>query len=74
MFSKKATEIDEILTVNLTFTKIKCQREGEDFIIFCGLLRKHELYFAHNVKSLKKSDQPDLTIYSGQVLPNGHRQ
>ena len=22
----------------------KCQIDGEDFAIFCGLLRKHELY------------------------------
>ena len=21
-----------------------CQIDGEDFVIFCGLLRKHELY------------------------------
>ena len=27
----------------------KCQIDGEDFIIFCGLLRKHELYLV-NVK------------------------
>ena len=23
----------------------KCQIDGEDFVIFCGLLRKHELYY-----------------------------
>ena len=43
MFSKKATKIDEILTVNLTLCS-KCQIDGEDFVNFCGLLRKHELY------------------------------
>ena len=43
MFSKKATKIDEIFTVNLTLCS-KCQIDGEDFVIFCGLLTKHELY------------------------------
>ena len=42
MFSKKATKIDEIFTVNLTLCS-KCQIDGEDFVNFCGLLRKHEL-------------------------------
>ena len=43
MFSKKATKIDKIFTVNLTLCS-KCQIDGEDFVNFCGLLRKHELY------------------------------
>ena len=43
MFSKKATKIDEIFTVDLTVTTY-CQIEGEDFEKFCGLLRKRELY------------------------------
>ena len=43
VFSKKATKIDQIFTVDLTLTT-QCQIEGEDFINFCGLLRKHELY------------------------------
>ena len=42
MFSKKATKIDEIFTVKLTLCS-KCQIDGEDFINFCGLLRKYEL-------------------------------
>ena len=42
MFSKKATKIDEIFTVNLTVPS-KCQLYGEDFVKFCGLLRKQEL-------------------------------
>ena len=42
MFSKKATKIDQIFTVDLMFTK--CQIEGGDFFNLCGLLRKHELY------------------------------
>ena len=37
-----ATKIDKIFTVNLTFTT-QCQIDGEDFINFCGFLRKHEL-------------------------------
>ena len=42
MFSKKATKFDEIFSVDLTLCT-KCQIGGEDFFIFCGLLRKHEL-------------------------------
>ena len=47
MFSKKATKIDEIFTVNLTLCSRR-QIDGEDFINFCGLLRKHELYYEGN--------------------------
>ena len=43
MFSKKATKFEEIFTVDLTLCS-KCQIDGEDFVNFCGLLRKHELY------------------------------
>ena len=43
MFSKKAKKIDEIFTIDLTVTTI-CQIDGEDFVNFCGLLRKHEQY------------------------------
>ena len=43
MFSKKAKKIEEILTVYLTLYN-KCQIDGEDFVNFCGLLRKHKVY------------------------------
>ena len=43
MFSKKATQIYKIFTIYLIFTTW-CQIIGEDFINFCGLLRKNELY------------------------------
>ena len=42
MFSKKATQIDEIFTADLTLCN-KFQIDGEDFVNFCGLLRKHKL-------------------------------
>ena len=42
-FSEKATKIDKIFTVNLTVCS-NCQIDGEDFVNFCGLLRKYELY------------------------------
>ena len=42
MFSEKATKIDEIFNVNLILCS-KCQIDGEDFVDFCGLLRKQEL-------------------------------
>ena len=38
VFSKKATKIDEIFTVNLTLTTY-CQINGEDYVNFSGLLR-----------------------------------
>ena len=43
MFSKKATKIDEIFTVDLKLCS-KRQIDGEDCVNFCGLLRKYELY------------------------------
>ena len=42
MFSKKATKIGELFTVDLTSCS-KCQIDSEDFVDFCGLLRKQEL-------------------------------
>ena len=42
-FSEKATKIDKIFTVNLTVYS-NHQINGEDFVNFCGLLKKHELY------------------------------
>ena len=41
MFSKKATKFDKILTVDLMLCT-KCQTNGDDFVTFCGILRKHE--------------------------------
>ena len=43
MFSKKATKSYKIFTVETL--KYKRQIDGRDFVIFWGLLRKHELYF-----------------------------
>ena len=45
MFSKKATKVEKIFILDLTLCS-KCQIDGEDFVKFCGLLRKHELYTA----------------------------
>ena len=42
MFSKKATKIEEIFTVDLTLCS-KRQINGEDFVNFCGLLRNKAL-------------------------------
>ena len=42
IFSKKVTNFDETFTVDLMLCS-KCQIDGEDFVNFCGLLRKHEL-------------------------------
>ena len=40
--SEKATKVDEIFTVDLTLTTY-FQIDGEDFVNFCGLLRKHKI-------------------------------
>ena len=45
MFSKKATKFDKIFTVDLTLCS-RFQIDGEDFVNFCGRLRKRELYKA----------------------------
>jgi len=51
MFFKKATQKDEVFIVVLTLFS-KCQIDGEDFVNFCGLLRKYKLYFVDvNVES-----------------------
>ena len=42
VYVKKATKFDEIFTVDLTLCS-KCQIHSEDFINFCGILRKPEL-------------------------------
>ena len=44
-FSEKATKIEKIFTVYLTVCSNR-QIDGEDFINYCGLLRKHELYLS----------------------------
>ena len=55
MFSKKATKFEKIFTIDLTSCS-KCQIDGEDFVNFCGLLRKHELYKINIVASRQKLD------------------
>ena len=66
MFSKKATKIDEIFTVDLTLCS-KYQIYHEDFVNFRGLLRKYELYvFSQNKmmltqpKNLINFDPPEI--------------
>ena len=51
-FSKKATKIDEIFTVDLTLCS-KSQIYGEDFVNFHGLIRKYELYLTMTSKVLQ---------------------
>ena len=77
MFSKKATKVVTIFTVNLTVCS-NHQLDGEDFVNFCGLLKKRELYLSgylvskveHNLvsndahrKKPHNHDQIALTIY-----------
>ena len=51
MFSKKATKIDELFTVDLTYCR-KHQIDGEHFVDFCSLLRKLELYETAIIQNL----------------------
>ena len=44
VYFKKVTKIDKIFTDEFTLTTC-CQIDGEDFVNFCGLLRKCELYY-----------------------------
>ena len=53
MFSKRATKIDEIFTVDLTLCS-KSQINNEDFVNFRGLLRKYYLLkFVFSKKATK---------------------
>jgi len=63
MFSKKATKIDKIFTVNLTITTY-CQLDGEDFVIFFGLLRKYELYLE---KEKMSGENMTIEIFPTQI-------
>ena len=60
MFSKKATKIEEIFTVDLTLCS-KQKINGEDFVNFCGLPRKHELY-AKEFYGLKRRSNFSTTL------------
>ena len=70
MFSKKATKIDEIFSVALTLCS-KCQIDGEDFVNFCGLLRKHELYLlTFSPKSFRSfCEDGTKTKKTSEILP-----
>ena len=63
MFSKKATKIDEIFSVDLTVTTY-CQIDGEDFVNFCGLLRKCELYYFPSILLCTNLDVSNIYQYS----------
>ena len=54
MFSKKATKINDIFTIDLTLCS-KCQIDCEDVVNFSGLLRKYELYLKNLSHKLTKS-------------------
>ena len=60
VFSRKATKVDEIFTVDLT-VRIKCQIDGEDFVKFCGPLRKHELYLSMYLQDARWEKEKKIT-------------
>ena len=53
-FSKKATKIDEIFTVDLTVCS-KCQIDGEDFFKFVAFLKNINFNKSHFSKLLLSS-------------------
>ena len=67
MFSKKATKIEEIFAIDLIVCS-KCQIDGEDFIKFCGLLRKHKLYHHHVIKDSANKLRLDGNKFTGKTF------
>ena len=59
MFSKKDTKFEKIFAVDLTLCS-KCQIDGEDFVNFCGLLGKYELYYTY------------VSYNNGQIVSEGN--
>ena len=51
MLPKMATKLDTAFTVDLTLCS-KGQIDSVDFVNFCGLLRKHELYLTKIKKKI----------------------
>ena len=72
MFFKKATKFGEIFTVDSTVFS-KCQIDGEDFVNFCGLLRKHELFLRLKCKICfsEKATKTLCAIYL-KFIPEGN--
>ena len=66
MFSKKATKIHNVFTDNLTVTKYY-QIDGEDFVTFCGLLRKRELYLSSFKRENKTKLSPLYFVLQSKV-------
>ena len=66
MFFEKSTKIDEIFSDNLMLCSY-CQIVGEDFVDFCGLLRKHELQLGQlfNYCKVASSNMIRLEAHAG---------
>ena len=62
MFSKKATKIDKIVTVDLPVTP-KCQIDSEDFVNFFGLLRNMNFNLSPCLYILKARDSNSFQIF-----------
>ena len=72
MFSNKATQFEKIFTIGLKLCS-KCQIDSEDFVNFCGLLRKHELYLRLECKICfsEKATKTLCAIYL-KFIPEGN--
>ena len=73
MFSKKATKMDEIFTVDLTVTTY-CQIDGEIFINFCGLSENVNIKW-NSISSLIFALSHDLRACSSRLpfIDSKHR-
>ena len=66
-FSEKATKVDKIFTINLTVCS-KCEIYSEDFVNFCGLLRKHEPFHYYDSVNIMKIMRLENRIQPGVNL------
>ena len=70
-FSETATKIEKIFFVNLTVRSNR-QIEGEDFVNFCDLLRKNELYIRiQNFCQFELSKLSTLIVLQSQYIKEG---
>ena len=69
MFSKEAIKINKIFIADLTVSTY-CQIDGEDFVNFCDLLRKRELYLAEKMTNKFWNPVPGIVSKEIDFLRN----
>ena len=66
-FSENATKIEKIFTVNLTICS-NHQIDDEDFVNFCGLLRKPELYVINEYDGINPMISDDIINFQKEGI------